>query len=566
MFKNSSIKSRLIFIIGFLSVQLIVGALIGIISLGLSNDSMKTIYDDRLVCLGQLDQIVRMMNRTQLAIAEAVSGDSADINAKMNEVDADIETANKVWSEYTATYLTPDEKKLADQFVLDRDKFLSDAVKPTMAALRAQDIPQSTLLVHGAMTQLFFPVRQGINALLKLQLDVGKSEYEKAKRVYTIVRICCIAAIIFCLILAAFFCVWLVRSISSPLDAAVKIARGIAAGDLTQRIDVLSGDETGRLMQALKDMNSSLVNIVGEVRISTNTIATESSQITAGNLDLSVRTEEQASSLEKTAASMEELTGTVKQNFDNARQVNQLAVSASDVAIRGGTVVSQVVDTMASINDSSKKIVDIISVIDGIAFQTNILALNAAVEAARAGEQGRGFAVVASEVRSLAQRSAAAAKEIKTLIGDSVDKVTIGSRLVDDAGRTMDEVVASVRRVTDIMGEITAASQEQSIGIEQVNQAIAQMDQVAQQNATLVEEASAAAASLHNQADKLIQVVSVFQIDSKYTAGVSARTRIVAPVIRKTVKTSSVPAPAPAPAPAPRVTTTVASSDDWVEF
>jgi methyl-accepting chemotaxis protein len=270
-----------------------------------------------------------------------------------------------------------------------------------------------------------------------------------------------------------------------PLGHAVTVAETVAAGDLSAQIVVESRDEAGQLMHALREMNASLAKVVGEVRMGTELIATASGQIASGNQDLSSRTEEQASSLEETAASMEELTSTVKQNADNARQANQLAVSASEVAVKGGSVVSQVVNTMGSINASSKKIVDIIGVIDGIAFQTNILALNAAVEAARAGEQGRGFAVVASEVRSLAQRSAAAAKEIKTLIGDSVEKVEEGSKQVAEAGRTMDEIVGSVRRVTDIMGEITAASQEQTSGIEQINQAISQMDQVTQQNAAL---------------------------------------------------------------------------------
>lgn len=307
------------------------------------------------------------------------------------------------------------------------------------------------------------------------------------------------------------------RSITRPIGEAVKIAQTVAAGDLTAQIETDAKDETGDLLLALKDMNDSLVRIVREVRAGTDTIATASSQIAAGNLDLSSRTEEQASSLEETASSMEELTSTVRQNADNARHADQLAVSASDVAIKGGTVMIQVVDTMGSISESAKKIAEIIGVIDGIAFQTNILALNAAVEAARAGEQGRGFAVVASEVRNLAQRSAGAAKEIKILINDSVEKVDAGSRLVDQAGTTMDEVVASVKRVSDIIGEITAASQEQSAGIEQINKAITQMDEVTQQNASLVEEAAAAAGSLQDQASNLAQVVSVFKLKAGHT-------------------------------------------------
>jgi len=304
----------------------------------------------------------------------------------------------------------------------------------------------------------------------------------------------------------------LTRSITGPLNEAVAVAQKVALGDLTQTIRVSTTDETGKLLQALKDMNESLVRIVGEVRAGTDTISTASGQIATGNLDLSARTEAQAGSLEETASSMEELTSTVKQNADNARQANQLVISASDFAVKGGAVVGQVVHTMGSIKESSRKIVDIIGVIDGIAFQTNILALNAAVEAARAGEQGRGFAVVATEVRNLAQRSAAAAKEIKALIGDSVEKVDGGSKLVDEAGATMNEIVTSVKRVADIMSEITAASQEQSLGIEQVNQAITQMDDATQQNAALVEQAAAAAKSMQDQAGNLSMVVSVFKL------------------------------------------------------
>jgi methyl-accepting chemotaxis protein len=321
-----------------------------------------------------------------------------------------------------------------------------------------------------------------------------------------------IGAIVFAVLLAAAATAYLVRAITRPLDTAVAVARRVAGGDLASRITVDSENEFGQLLAALRDMNTSLAGIVGEVRGGSEVIASASSQIAMGNMDLSARTEQQASAIEETAASVEELTTTVRQNADNARQANGLAATASNVATRGGAVVAEVVDTMGAINESAKKIVDIIAVIDGIAFQTNILALNAAVEAARAGEQGRGFAVVASEVRNLAQRSAGAAKEIKALITDSVDKVESGSQLVSQAGATMEEIVQSVRRVADIMEEITAASSEQSAGIEQIHQAISQMDQVTQQNAALVEEAASAAQSLEESAASLARRVSVFQL------------------------------------------------------
>ncbi|WP_295994926.1 methyl-accepting chemotaxis protein [Rugamonas sp.] len=370
------------------------------------------------------------------------------------------------------------------------------------------------------------------------------------------------------------------RSIVLPLEHAVRIARTVASGDLTSDIQSDSRDETGQMLQALGEMNRSLVDIVGEVRRGTDTIATATSEIARGNQDLSSRTEQQASSLEETASSMEQLTGTVKQNADNARQANKLAASASEVAVKGGDVVAQVVQTMSSISDSSKNIVDIIGVIDGIAFQTNILALNAAVEAARAGEQGRGFAVVATEVRNLAQRSAAAAREIKTLIGSSVEKVEAGSKLVEQAGDTMTEIVDSVRRVTDIMQEIASASEEQIAGIEQINQAISQMDNVTQQNAALVEQAAAAAEALQDQAVNQARVVGVFKLDGRDTHDKPPAARPLLKPVPKAAPALQRPAskparPAPAPAPAKRAlqrkvvsakAAVKAEADGWEEF
>jgi len=370
-----------------------------------------------------------------------------------------------------------------------------------------------------------------------------------------------------CAVLAGAVLSWLLtRGIVRPIQDAVTLAQTVAAGDLTHRIEAHTQDETGALLRALRHMNDSLVGIVGQVRSGTDTIATASREISAGNLDLSSRTEQQASSLEETAASMEELTTTVRQNAENARQANQLAIAASTVATQGGAVVGEVVTTMNAINESSRKIVDIITVIDGIAFQTNILALNAAVEAARAGEQGRGFAVVAGEVRTLAQRSAAAAKEIKELIGNSVANVDTGARLVDQAGATMEQVVDSIRRVTDIMGEITSATQEQTGGIEQVNGAIGQMDQVTQQNAALVEEAAAAAASMEDQAGKLAEVVSVFKLGREQGPAVPVATSAAAARPVRPALTARARPAAGKPASVKPAHKTVAAGGDWEEF
>jgi len=359
-------------------------------------------------------------------------------------------------------------------------------------------------------------------------------------------------------------CAWvLAHAIVRPIRQAVDLAEKVAGGDLTQHIDASGKDETGALLRALRHMNDGLVAIVAQVRSGTDTIATASAEISAGNMDLSSRTEQQAGSLGTTASTVEQLTGTVRQNADNARQASQLSIAASEIATQGGAVVDQVVQTMGAINDSSKKIVDIISVIDGIAFQTNILALNAAVEAARAGEQGRGFAVVAGEVRTLAQRSAAAAKEIKALIVDSVSKVEDGTKLVDQAGMTMSEVVDSIRKVSDIVAEIASASGEQSTGIEQVNKAIADMDSSTQHNAALVEESAAAATALRDQADKLAEVVALFHIDPNTMTAPKA-----APAPARTPARAVVPVKTAIRKPAQKATAAAASAptEEWETF
>jgi methyl-accepting chemotaxis protein len=404
----------------------------------------------------------------------------------------------------------------------EQQKWLNDAIDPVIKLRRASDDASVAPVLAAEQAG---KGKAGMDAMRGIVADIKGMERslmdERVAQVQALQKTMSRTLIgggIIAVVLALAVAINLARNITRPLRRAVDLAKRVAEGDLTAEVKVRSKDEAGELMAALKHMNESLVSIVTRVRAGTDTIANASTEITAGNQDLSSRTEQQASSLEETASSMEELTSTVKQNADNARSANQLAAAASTTASQGGMVVSQVVETMGAINESANKIVDIISVIDGIAFQTNILALNAAVEAARAGEQGRGFAVVASEVRNLAQRSANAAKEIKTLISDSVEKVEAGSRLVDQAGQTMDEVVVSVKRVSDIISEIAAASEEQRSGIEQVNEAIVQMDQVTQQNAALVEEAAASAEAMQEQAASLAQLVGTFRVDERLVA------------------------------------------------
>ena len=480
-----------------------IGGLSGEIANTVNDRYPKTVIANQIK--SQLNDVSRnMLNALIMTDAEQIKKEIANINAEN-------QSNSEAFAQLEKIITDPKGKEYLKEITTIRDKFMPLQAK-FIALINEDRKEEAQLKFLFSLRPVQLKYFAALDAFLKHQngqMEMAGSDSAKVAKSTsaTILFLALVATAVS--VLVAFLAT---RSITRPLYEAVDVAKRVADGDLTSDIQVKTGDEMGQMMEALQHMNESLMKIVGEVRTGTETIASVSGEIASGNLDLSTRTEKQAASLQETASSMRDLTDTVKQNAEHAHQANRLAVSASEVAEKGGVVVAQVVDTMGSINASSKKIVDIIGVIDGIAFQTNILALNAAVEAARAGEQGRGFAVVASEVRSLAQRSAAAAKEIKTLIGDSVDKVTVGSKLVAQAGTTMDEVVASVKRVTDIMADITAASQEQSTGIEQVNRSIAQMDEVTQQNAALVEEAAGAAESMQNQASSLAQVVSVFKL------------------------------------------------------
>ncbi|GGC92180.1 methyl-accepting chemotaxis protein [Undibacterium terreum] len=479
---------------------------------------------------------------------------------------------DKARTELSKFGLSDDEKKvLAELAKIDQDieKPFKDAVGQALAF----NSEGALKIISSVIDPLSVRSIVEINKLVDLQDKASEDAFATSAATGKKLTSALYVVLLLALVLSAGCTLMLTRSITRPLQTALELAEKVAGGDLTSEVDTKGKDEVAALLHALKNMNDSLSETVGKVRSGTETITVASQEIASGNADLSSRTESQASSLEETASSMEELTSTVKQNADNARQANQLVVSASSVAVKGGAVVSQVVNTMGSIKESSRKIVDIIGVIDGIAFQTNILALNAAVEAARAGEQGRGFAVVASEVRNLAQRSAGAAKEIKMLIGDSVDKVDQGSKLVDEAGKTMDEIVTSVQHVADIMSEITAASQEQSSGIEQVNLAITQMDEMTQQNAALVEQAAAAAESMEEQAVVLAEAVSVFKLNAGISYGSIAKpaARVIStakPAVSAKPRRVAVAAPAAASKPAGTVKTPAkdGGGDDWEEF
>ena len=529
---------------------LVVNGLIGVQSLNSVHKGLTTVYNDRVVPLKQLKVIA---DAYAVNVIDAVNKANAGLFTAEEALKA-VQAANadikKEWAAYMATTLTKEEEKLAKEALklfepADRD---IDKLEEALKGLTGK-VPGQLNAFNGPLYDTIDPISGKITELIELQLRVAAEVHKASEETFSKALWLTVALIVAAVVACIFIGLVISRSITVPIGRAAQVAKTIADGDLTARFEAVGRDESAELLRALRAMNDSLARIVGEVRASAETVSTGALQISEGSLDLSQRTEEQAANLEETAASMEQLTAAVQQNADTARQASQLASGARQSAAHGGEKVSQVVTTMQDIAASSRKIADIIGVIDGIAFQTNILALNAAVEAARAGEQGRGFAVVASEVRTLAQRSAAAAKEIKDLISASVQRVEAGSRLVDEAGESVGGIVSQVQRVADLINEITTASTEQASGIGQVGEAVQQLDQVTQQNAALVEESSAAAASLRDQAAKLVAEVSVFRLADGYSS--------LRPTGRTTRPRTS-PAPAPAPlraAPARRVAT-----------
>ena len=549
--QNLKVRTRLS--LGFGAMVVLV---VGVASVGMLNMTQIEQRLEDIVNVNNVEsaQVLAMrstvMDRMVALRNLALMTDAADKKQESERIDIQARKYSEAESRLAAMFSSVADTSPEEKAGLARIRESGQAALPIIEraakAGMANETENATKILIGELRPVQRKWVESLNELAALEEKRNAQAVAEAIKGYVQARNMMLAISALAMLIAALAGYLITRSLTRQLggepDEAAAVASRIAAGDLATEIPLRAGDSSSMLF-AMKTMRDDLAGIVSKVRSGTDTIATASGQIASGNLDLSSRTEQQASSLEETASSMEELTATVKQNADNARQAKQLAVTASNVASEGGTVVAQVVETMGAIDASSRKIVDIISVIDGIAFQTNILALNAAVEAARAGEQGRGFAVVATEVRSLAQKSAAAAREIKALIGDSVEKVETGGRLVAQAGATMQDVVASVQRVTDIMAEISAASHEQSAGIEQVNQAIAQMDQVTQQNAALVEEAAAAAGSMQDQAASLSRVVSIFRLGDG--SGTTMSVKAAAPAGQRLAPTMPQVQPAP---------------------
>ena len=528
--QNMKISTRLM--LGFAAMGALI-ALLGAVALTRITNigaEFDVVQQDRFPKIVLVNEIKGEVNDVARAVRNFfIMTDAADLKSQFDEVASSDAKITAAFEQLQKSVTSEQGKAQLAEVLTARAAYRAprDRVVDLARAGKLEEA-RPVLLKEMRPTQLVF--MEKLDGFIKLQTDLMTASGDAVDASVHSSRTIVVGLIVTAFALGALLAFLIIRSTTRPLNEAVRVARAVSEGDLAIEFDANGTNETGLLLGALHAMKTRLASIVGGVRENAEGVATASAQIAQGNSDLSSRTEEQASALEETAASMEELASTVKQNADNARQANQLALGASTVAVKGGDVVGQVVETMKGINDSSKRIADIIGVIDGIAFQTNILALNAAVEAARAGEQGRGFAVVAGEVRNLAQRSAEAAKEIKSLISTSVERVEQGTLLVDRAGTTMTEVVTAIRRVTDIMGEISAASTEQSAGVAQVGEAVSQMDQATQQNAALVEESAAAAESLKVQAQHLVQAVAVFKLAHGAGAIAAPASSTVAPV------------------------------------
>ncbi|MGN7981373.1 methyl-accepting chemotaxis protein [Burkholderia sp. 22313] len=539
---NLTIRARIGLTMAFLAVLLGVIGVLGVYGMTRSNDSTRDIFTNQMPSAVDVAMAEMYAARERLALDRAaLLAGTPDSTGAMERSRTMRTQSDAWWQKYLALPRGAEEDRLAQDVAAKRQAMQRscDAFASVVATGDHDRIGDGAKQLQ----VLYNDLAIASEALRNFQFTDAQASFSQAESMYGTLRMVSIVVLAAGLVAAALSWLTLSRAIGRPLADALAHFDAIAAGDLRRAIVVHRRDEMGQLLDGLAKMRRGLVDTVRTVRGGSESIAIAARQIAAGNIDLSSRTEEQASALQETASSMEQLTGTVKQNADNARQASSLAANASEIANKGNTVVGQVVGTMGEINDSSAKIADIIAIIEGIAFQTNILALNAAVEAARAGEEGRGFAVVAGEVRSLAQRSSSAAKEIKALIDASVERIRMGSTLVDEAGRTMSDVIGAVQRVTDIMGEIAAASEEQSGGIDQVARAVAQMDEVTQQNAALVEEAAAAAQSLDEQAARLRETVSVFQIADE------AARPVVAAAARHAPRVVSAPAAVSAPAP-----------------
>ena len=572
---NDKISHRLAGVLGLLLLTTLAIVGMALWQMGVMRTLSAEVSNNWLPSVETVNQM--NANTGELRVAEfqqVLNTDSTRVAAlekTMAQIQAEFEAHHKT---YVALISSPEEHKLHDAFEAQWKHYLQFHAQ-IVELSRKNEQAQARELLEGDAQRTFEAMRKVLDQLVEMNQTGARSAAEASESAYLMARNAMVIAAALGLALAVTAGLWLMRSITGPLQQALQAAHRVADGDLSCVIEHQSQDESGQVLQALQQMQTSLEGVVTKVRDNADSVATASQQIANASQDLSSRTEEQASALEETAATMDELAATVRTNTENAQQADQLARSASAIAVQGGEVVGKVVTTMQNINASSRKISDIIGVIDGIAFQTNILALNAAVEAARAGEQGRGFAVVASEVRSLAQRSAEAAKEIKTLISRSVEQVSHGTDLVDQAGKTMGEIVGSIRRVSDIVTEITTATQEQSLGIQQVGQAISQLDQTTQQNAAMVEESAAAAETLKDQAMQLVQTVAVFRLSgtpSTRASAMPAAPRQTAPQTRA----ATMPAPRPTFRSAPAHTAVQTSagtpaaaepvSDDWAKF